>query len=132
MRATYLGSSPLTALVRCVCGHARSFDRPRHPDKFIFRCDNCRSLVAYPSLVVIVRRALRMENHDFTQEELDELGEIFADLDGAKGMLEAAALKLEARGYGARAHRVRGLTQAVDSQKYLLAQDRQQKPGKAA
>lgn len=73
-----------------------------------------------------------MANHDFTKEELEELGEIFADLDGAMGLLEGVALKLEGRGYGERAHRVRGLTQAVDAQKYLLAQDRQQRPGKAA
>lgn len=73
-----------------------------------------------------------MANHDFTQEELEELGEIFADLDEAKGLLEEAARKLEARDYPARAHRVRGLTQDVDAQKFLLAQDRQQRPGKAA
>src|SRR3569832_279126 len=65
MRATYLGSSPLTVLALCVCGRVFSLDRARHPDRFIFRCDNCRSLVAYPSLVVVVRRAIRMENHDF-------------------------------------------------------------------
>ena len=69
-----------------------------------------------------------MANHDFTEEELAEFGEIFTDLDQAKAQLETAALKLEARGYRERAHKVRGLTQAVDAQKYLLVQDWRLKP----
>lgn len=66
-----------------------------------------------------------MANHDFTAEEVGEYGEIFTDLDQAKTGLEQAALKLEARGFRERAHKVRGLTQAVDAQKYLLVQDGQ-------
>lgn len=123
MRANYLGSSPLTIMVGCVCGHPQSVDRHRRPAKFIFRCDNCRSLIAYPSLVVVVWRAEWMENHDFTPEEMREFGDVFAELDRAKAQLEAVAKTLEGRGYRDRAHKVRGLTQAVDAQKYLLAQD---------
>lgn len=69
-----------------------------------------------------------MANHDFTEDELTEFGEIFAGLDQAKAQLEAEALKLEGRGYRDRAHKVRGLTQAVDAQKYLLVQDWRLKP----
>lgn len=73
-----------------------------------------------------------MENHDFTKEELDEFGEIFAGLDRAKAELERSALELERRDFRDRAHKVRGLTQAIDAQKYLLVQDWRLAHGKAA
>jgi hypothetical protein len=60
---------------------------------------------------------------DFTPEELEEFGEVFEELDRAKAAAERAAQLLERRGYGERAHKVRGLTQSADAQKYLLVQD---------
>lgn len=69
---------------------------------------------------------------DFTPEEREEFGEVFEELDQARARLEQAALRLEGRGYRERAHKVRGLTQAVDAQKYLLLQDWGRTPGKAA
>jgi N-methylhydantoinase A/oxoprolinase/acetone carboxylase beta subunit len=60
---------------------------------------------------------------DLTVEEVAEFGDIFAELDHAKARLEVAAQKLAQRGYKERAHKVLGLTQAADAQKYLLVQE---------
>ena len=75
---------------------------------------------------------LDMEVADFTPDEVAEFGDIFEDLNQARAQLEQAALKLEGRDFRDRAHKVRGLTQAVDAQKYLLVQDWRLKPNKAA
>ncbi len=60
---------------------------------------------------------------DMTAEEKQEFGEVFAEIDSARDGLERAAKQLEGRGYDARAHKLRGVAQSADAQKYLLVQD---------
>lgn len=124
MRATYLGSSPLTVVVACPCGRARSFDPRRRPPKFNFRCDNCRSVIGYPSLKVIVWRGLRMRFQDLTTEEREEFGEEIAAVDAALDHLEVAAKGLDAKGYPVRGHKLRNDAADAKAQIYLLMQDR--------
>lgn len=68
-----------------------------------------------------------MPNHDLTEEEVAEFGDVFAELDQARAHLELAAKKLTQRGYDLRARKVLGSAQVVDAQKYLLVQDWQEK-----
>ena len=64
-----------------------------------------------------------MKIDDLTLDEKAEFSEELAHIAAARTHLEEAAKKLEGRGYGDRSHRLRGLSQAVDAQIYLLMQD---------
>lgn len=124
MRATFLGSTPLTSLVRCPCGRVRSFDRRRRPEKFTFRCDNCGSLISYNSCQVIVWRGLRVLFTDLTPDERAEFGEELSHVAAAVEHLERAAAGLDAKGYGDRAHKLRNDASSSKAQMYLVMQDR--------
>lgn len=131
-RATHLGSTALTTLVRCTCGRRNYFDRPP------WRCDNCRSIICNNTLRVIQARKgsiLLMTAVDFTVEEVAQFGDIFAEIDQAMAHLELAAQKLAGQGYGDRAHKILGAATTAGAQKYLLVQDwrsQAQQPGQAA
>ena len=52
MRADYLGSNPVTALLRCPCGRRLFFDKETWADSGFLTCDNCRQIIWYKNLRV--------------------------------------------------------------------------------
>jgi DNA-directed RNA polymerase subunit RPC12/RpoP len=54
MRASYLASNPLTALVLCTtCARRNLFDKKTWEEAGFLRCDNCRSKICYKTMRVI-------------------------------------------------------------------------------
>ena len=58
MRAWWLGSAGLTALVRCVCGARLYLSLPHWSSRNFAVCDDCRSAIHYASLQVIAPEAV--------------------------------------------------------------------------
>jgi hypothetical protein len=59
MRATYLGSNPLTALLRCACGRRLLFDKKTWANLGSLVCDKCGGRIVYKTLRVIPIRGVR-------------------------------------------------------------------------
>jgi hypothetical protein len=78
MRATFLGSTPLTVLARCICGVKSYFDREQWQRLGMARCDNCRACIRYDSLEVVKFRegSQCMTNTDVSQGEVEELRQL--------------------------------------------------------
>ncbi|MDT5271136.1 MAG: hypothetical protein QOH49_3322 [Acidobacteriota bacterium] len=53
MRAAWLGSAGLTALVRCTCGARLYLSRPHWSSRNFALCDDCKGAIHYASLEVI-------------------------------------------------------------------------------
>lgn len=53
MRAEWLGSAGLTALVRCACGARLYLSRPHWSRRGFSICDDCKAVILYASLVVV-------------------------------------------------------------------------------
>lgn len=53
MRAAWLGSAGLTALVRCACGARLYLSRPHWSRRNFAVCDDCKGAIHYASLEVI-------------------------------------------------------------------------------
>lgn len=53
MRAAWLGSAGLTALVRCTCSARLYLSRPHWSRRGFTVCDDCKAVILYASLVVI-------------------------------------------------------------------------------
>src|SRR5947209_6901380 len=126
MRATCLGSNPLTFLLRCTCGRRSLFDKKLWKTLVYLRCDKCGSLICYKTMRVIPYRkgsGLMSSDTEFSPEEIAEFGDIFAELDQAKAHYELAAQRLVQRGYRERAHKILGAAQVGEAQKSLLVQD---------
>lgn len=58
MRAAWLGSAGLTALVRCVCGARLYLSRPHWSSRNFAVCDDCKGAIHYASLEVIAPEAV--------------------------------------------------------------------------
>jgi len=53
VRAAWLGSAGLTALVRCRCGARLYLSRPHWSRRGFTVCDDCKAVILYASLVVV-------------------------------------------------------------------------------
>jgi hypothetical protein len=53
VRAAWLGSAGLTALVRCTCGARLYLSRPQWSSRNFAVCDDCKGAIHYASLEVI-------------------------------------------------------------------------------
>jgi hypothetical protein len=53
VRAEWLGSAGLTALVRCACGARLYLSRPHWSRRGFTVCDDCKALILYASLEVV-------------------------------------------------------------------------------
>ncbi|HEX8560331.1 MAG TPA: hypothetical protein VF668_19700 [Pyrinomonadaceae bacterium] len=53
MRAAWLGSAGLTALVRCQCGARLYLSLPHWRRRSFTACDECKAVIRYGSLAVI-------------------------------------------------------------------------------
>lgn len=53
MRAAWLGSAGLTALVRCICGARLYLSRPHWSSRNFAVCDDCKGAIHYASLEVV-------------------------------------------------------------------------------
>ena len=60
MRARWLGSAGLTALVRCVCGARLYISRPHWSRRNFSVCDECKGAIHYASLEVIAPEAVEV------------------------------------------------------------------------
>ena len=63
MRAAWLGSAGLTALVRCVCGARLYLSVPHWSSRNFAVCDDCKGAIHYASLQVVAAEAVE----DFVQ-----------------------------------------------------------------
>jgi hypothetical protein len=74
-RASFLGSNPLSILVRCTCGYRSFFDRGEWQSRAFARCDNCGACIRYNSLEVIpfAEGGNCMEEKVASREEVEEL-----------------------------------------------------------
>jgi hypothetical protein len=124
-RADLLGSSPLTLLVRCLCGRRNYIDRSRFAYFGRAVCDNFRCLIDYNSFRVRISdwRRVNVEALEFDYDLTDERKAIIDGLQSAQDWLEHVAGLLRASGQQERAQRTLNLAQGASSQKCLLAQD---------
>ena len=60
MRAQWLGSAGLTALVRCVCGARLYLALPQWSRRNFSVCDDCKGAIHYASLEVIAPEAVEV------------------------------------------------------------------------
>ncbi len=116
-RAAWLGSTALTILVRCPCGHRNYFPRRAWERYRRAPCDNCRAVISYSSLRVMARGGVAVT------ASLQERGEIIEALDEAQAAFERAARKLQRTGQGARAHQALNYAQYAAGLKCLLEGD---------
>lgn len=122
--AIFLGSSPLTALVRCPCGYRNFFDRDRWRESIFAVCDNCAARIEYDSLRIfhftVGRSCMRGDEIKF-EETLARL-KIIALFTEAAARLEKAGVLLRQEGQRERAHKALNIAQRAAAQKCLLAQ----------
>jgi hypothetical protein len=76
MRATYLGSNPISILIRCTCGRRLLFHKKTWEIDDCLRCDNCGAKICYKTLRVIP--APREGN--MADGELEALREVEAEV----------------------------------------------------
>lgn len=69
MRATYLGSNPVTALLRCACGRRLLFHKETWQNAGFLPCDNCRQKICYKNL----RLFPELTGGYMAQSELEQL-----------------------------------------------------------
>lgn len=60
MRAEWLGSAGLTALVRCACGARLYLSLPHWSRRTFTVCDDCKGAILYASLSVVDREAVEV------------------------------------------------------------------------
>lgn len=124
-RAEFLGSTPVTILLRCACGRRNYIDRARFAYFHRAVCDNFRCLIDYNSFRVRISdwRSVNVEEVEFNYELTDERKAITDGLTAAEEWLEHVVGLLRAGGHQERAHRTLNLAQGASAQKCLLAQD---------
>jgi hypothetical protein len=115
-RARIVGSTGLTALVRCVCGYKSFFHRVAWLVFEIVACNNCGLLIAYISLDVINHPGGRCVG---TEQRL----EIIRTLDEAEKLLERAAYLIKKEGNEERFRKTLDISQQAAGMKSLLEQD---------
>lgn len=60
MRAAWLGSAGLTALIRCACGARLYISLPHWSRRTFTLCDDCKGAILYASLSVVDREAVEV------------------------------------------------------------------------
>jgi hypothetical protein len=60
VRALWLGSAGLTALIRCWCGARLYISVPHWSSRTFTLCDDCKGAILYASLVVVDREAVEV------------------------------------------------------------------------
>lgn len=123
MKARFLGSSPLTILIRCLCGYRNYFSRQRWD---YFRggiCDNCTAWIEYTFRVRPLERGGLQVALDIEYEHTPEREAIMTAFNIAKGELERAANLLSKSGSRERAYKALNLAQQAAAQVCLLEQD---------
>lgn len=83
MKATFLGSTPLTFAIRCPCGFKNYFDRKDWQKSNFATCDNCRAIICYSDLQA--RNPMRevcKPVEELVEGELEELRAIEAEMRG--------------------------------------------------
>jgi hypothetical protein len=71
VRAAWLGSAGLTALIRCLCGARLYISVPHWSRRTFTLCDDCKGAILYSSLSVVDREAVEV----FVSMVIDEQGE---------------------------------------------------------
>lgn len=130
MRATYLGSNPLTILIRCTCGRRNYFDRSLWSSCGYLRCDTCASIICYKSMLIIsaFERMIGMENDGMGEIDASYVGtpersEIVKTLGHAVELLHRRAEAHRSAHSELRTHRALNRAQQVRSVIDLLALD---------
>lgn len=128
MKAEHLGSAGLTILIRCIC-HCRLYiNRAEWAFFQIVACDNCGSLISYPSFQVrtFCRKGQSMEGNLNDYEDTPERREIIAGFEKLQAQAERLAGDFKAKGdfpvWKQAAHRALNAAQSISNQKCLLAQ----------
>lgn len=79
MRAAWLGSAGLTALVRCLCGARLYISLPHWSRRTFTLCDDCKGAILYSSLSVVDREAVEVFVSMVIREQ-QERGALTAEL----------------------------------------------------
>jgi hypothetical protein len=129
MKALYVGSNPLTILIRCLCGWKNYFDRAEWSRLRFLRCDNCLRCVDYNSLQV---NDLQEVKGMYAFKETPERRAIVEGLTKLEKDAVDLSELIQAAGYEERAHKVRNLAQAASGQRTLITRDWQEEDANQA
>lgn len=130
MRATYLGSNPLTALLRCACGRKLYFDKETWETLGFLRCDNCGSKICYDLRVISpltgrvhMEKDKSAEGTDASYVDTPERREIVETLRRGVELLHRRAEAHKKARSELRTHRALNRAQQVQGVVDLLAMD---------